>query len=89
MMGVNSKAENMLAYLGKVSMSIFILHILFVIQISGVGEFILVQNPVTSITIQIVYSLAVSVIAITLSIFFYNILRRSALIRLLMFGERS
>lgn len=89
MNGVNCKAENMLSYLGKVSMPIFILHILFVIQIVGIGEFILAQNPVTSITIQIVYSFAVSVIAITLSIFFYNILRRSALVRLLMFGERS
>lgn len=89
MNGVNSKAEKLLAYLGKVSMPIYILHILFVIQIAEFGEFILVQNPVTSITIQIVYSLAVSVIAISLSLFLYNILRRSALVRLLMFGERS
>lgn len=88
-MVVNSKAENMLAYLGKVSMPIYILHNLFVIQIAGVGTFILAQNPVTSITIQITYSLVVCVIAITLSIFFYNILSRSALLRLLMFGERS
>ena len=89
MNGVNCKVESMLAYLGKVSMPIYILHIIFVIQIAEFGEFILVQNPVTSITLQIVYSLAVSVIAISLSLFLYNILRRSALVRLLMFGERS
>lgn len=89
MKGVNCKVESMLAYLGKVSMPIYILHNLFVIQIAGVGVFVLMQNPVTSITIQIVYSLAVSVIAISLSLFLYNILRRSALVRLLMFGERS
>ena len=89
MNGVNCKAENILTYLGKISMPIYILHILFVIQIAGFGEFILVQNPVTSITIQIAYPLVVSVIAIVLSISFYNILRRSALIRLLMFGEKE
>lgn len=89
MNGVNYKAEKLFEYLGKVSMPIYILHILFVIQIVGIGEFILAQNLVTSITIQIVYSFAVSVIAISLSLFLYYILRRSALIRLLMFGERS
>jgi fucose 4-O-acetylase-like acetyltransferase len=89
MNGVNCKTEKLFAYLGKVSMPIYILHNLFVIQIAGVGVFVLMQNPVTSITMQIVYSLAVSVIAISLSLFLYYILRRSALIRLLMFGERS
>lgn len=89
MNGVYYKAEKLFAYLGKVSMPIYILHILFVIQIVGIGEFILAQNPVTSITIQIVCSFAVSVIAISLSLCLYYMLRRSALILLLMFGERS
>lgn len=89
MNNVNYKSEKLFAYLGKVSMPIYILHNLFVIQIAGVGTFILAQNPVTSITIQIVYSLAVSVIAISLCLFLYYILSRSALIRLLMFGEKS
>lgn len=89
MNGVNSKAEKLLAYLGKVSMPIYILHILFVVQLPNVGLFLLEQSAMTSITIQIVYSFAVSVIAISLSLFLYYILRRSALIRLLMFGEKE
>lgn len=89
MNGINHKLEKFLKYLGTVSMPIYILHILFVIQIAGVGTFILSQNPVTSITIQIVFSIAVSAIAITLSLFLYIILRRSSLIRLLIFGEKD
>ena len=88
MNGINHKIEIFFAYLGKVSMPIYILHNLFVIQIASVGAFILEQSAVTSITIQIVYSLIASTIAIALSIILYNILRRSALIRLTMFGEK-
>lgn len=88
MNGINHKVESLFTYLGKVSMPIYILHNLFVIQIASVGFFILEQSAVTSITIQIVYSLVVSTVAISLSIFLYNLLRRSALIRLLLFGER-
>lgn len=86
--GINHKIENLFTYLGKVSLPIYILHILFVVQLPAIGIFFLEQNAVTSITIQIVYSLAVSTVAISLSIFLYNLLRRSALIRLLLFGER-
>lgn len=89
MNGINHKAENLFAYLGKVSMPIYILHILFVVQLPMVGLFFLEQSAVTSITIQIAYSLAVSAVAISLSIILYNILRRSALIRLLLFGEKN
>lgn len=88
MKGINHKVEQLFVYLGKVSLPIYILHILFVIQLSIVGVFFLEQSPATSITMQIVYSLSVSIVAISLSIFLYNILRRSALIRLLLFGER-
>lgn len=83
------KIEKFLEYLGTVSMPIYILHNLFVIQIANVGAFILEQNAVTSIMIQIVYSIAVSAIAITLSLFLYSILRCSSMIRLLMFGEKD
>ena len=87
--GVPQKYEKCLAYLGRNSLPIYILHILFVIQIHEVGCFILQQNAVTSITLQIVYSLIISAIAISLSLFTYRVLRHSALIRLLMFGEKE
>jgi fucose 4-O-acetylase-like acetyltransferase len=89
MNGINQKIENLFVYLGKLSMPIYILHNLFLIQIANVGIIILEQSAVTSITIQIVYSLIVSFIAIAMSIFLYHILHRSTLIRLLLFGERN
>ena len=88
MNGINHKAETFFVYLGKVSLPIYILHILFVVQLPNVGLFLLEQSAVTSITMQIVYSLTVSAVAISLSIILYIILRRSALIRLLLFGEK-
>ena len=88
MNGINHKSEKLLGYLGKASMPIYILHFLFVVRIASVGCFFLRQNAVTSITIQIIYSLLVSIVAISLSLFLYIILRRSSLVRLLMFGEK-
>jgi fucose 4-O-acetylase-like acetyltransferase len=89
MNGINHKFEIVFGYLGRVSMPIYILHFLFVIQKADIGAFFLKQNAATSITMQIVYSLIVSVIAIALSLFIYHILHHSSLIRLLMFGERN
>ena len=79
--GAPQKYEKSLAFLGRKSLPIYILHILFVIQIHEVGCFILQQNAVTSITLQIIYSVVVSVIAISLNLFTYRVLRHSALIR--------
>lgn len=79
--------ERVMAYMGRLSMPIYILHILFVIQIPVVGNFYLSQGNVTSIILQIIYSVVVSSIAIVLSAVTYKILRRSSLLSLLMFGE--
>ena len=87
MKGINKQIEVFLIYLGKHSMPIYILHNLFVIQITGIGLFILHQNPVTSITLQILYSFLVGMVAIGLCILTYKFLYRSSAIRLLMFGE--
>lgn len=86
--GVNKKIESFFAYLGILSMPIYILHNLFMMQMPVVGCFILEQNPVTSITFQLVYSCLISTISIILCIIAYHILRRSKTIRLLMFGEK-
>ena len=88
MNGVNKKIERIFAYLGRISMPIYILHIIFVIQIVAVGKCFLMEDAVTSITLQIVYSFAISCVSITLCLVLYFVLRQSALIRLLMFGEK-
>lgn len=82
-----SKVANVFQFLGKNTMPIYILHILFVIQIPAIGQFILKQNAVTSITIQLTYSLMISAIAIFWSLVLYKFLRKSKFISFCLFGE--
>lgn len=63
------------------------LHIMFVMQIPAVGEFVIMQNAVTSIVLQIIYSVVVSVIAIGLSLLLYRVIIISPHFKRLFFGE--
>lgn len=81
------KLRPILAYIGKKTLPIYILHIIFVIQIPRIGECLLTQNPVTIITLQILYSTIISIIAILLSLFVYRIIITSTLLKHLFFGE--
>lgn len=83
----SERIMSFLAYIGTLTMPIYILHNLFVIQISEIGTFILEQNVVTAITLQLVYSSVFTVISIGLSIFLYCVLSYSTFTRKLMFGE--
>ena len=76
-----------LSYLGKKTLPIYILHIMFVVQIPKVGEFILQQNAISSITIQLAYSIFLSGIAIGLSFILYKFIIISPLLRKILFGE--
>ena len=76
----------MLGEIGKRTSEIYVLHILFVIQMPIIGEFILRQQPVTSITLQIVIFSVFSAIAIGLSILFSIPLKKSKLLNTLLFG---
>lgn len=76
----------MLGKIGKRTSEIYVLHILFVIQVPMVGEFILCQQPFTSITLQIVIFSVFSAIAIGLSIVFSMPLKKSKLLNSLLFG---
>lgn len=87
MTGVSKRWLDGLAYLGKVSLPIYILHILFVVRIPEIGTWMLGQQQVTTITVQIIYSGAVTFVAIALCILTYKFLRRSWIIRKLLFGE--
>lgn len=78
-----------LSYLGRKTLPIYILHIIFVLQLSEVGDFILQQNLATSITIQIIYAFSVSVLAIILSLILYKMLCISNLFKRLFFGEEE
>lgn len=85
--GLFIRFRHVLSYLGKKTLPIYILHIMLVVQIPKVGEFILLQNAVTSITIQLVYSILFSIIAIILSLFLYKIIFVSPFLRRILFGE--
>lgn len=89
MNGIENRKERYFAYLGKISMPIYILHNLFVLQIPAIGIFMLQQNAVTSITLQIVSSVALSAVSIILSIWLYNFISRSSILKLLLFGEKD
>lgn len=84
---MNEYIRRVLCYIGVKSFPIYILHILFVIQIPQIGDFILEQNIITSIVFQLLYSLFLSVIAIILSLVSYKILAFSPLCRRSLFGE--
>lgn len=85
--GLFTTVRSVLIYVGEKTLPIYILHILFVIQIPQIGEFILIQNAVTSITIQLLYSTFFSVIAIILSIASYKIISISTFFKKFLFGE--
>lgn len=73
--------------IGKNSLEIYILHLFFVMPFQEVGSYIL-QQPYfpMSVTLQIIYSLTISVIAIYLSIIFANLLKKNQLLSKLIFG---
>lgn len=77
----------LLSHLGRMTLPIYMLHIMFVIQIPAIGEFIIVQNAVTSIVLQIIYSAVISIIAIVLSLLLYKVIIISPHLKRLFFGE--
>ena len=85
--GMFKRGNTLLIYLGQKTLPIYILHIIFVIQIPQIGDFILKQNPETSISFQLVFASIFSVIAILLSLVAYKFLSISRFFRRFMFGE--
>jgi len=73
--------------IGRLSMPIYILHILFVVQIPSIGDFCLRQIPATAITLQICYGTMFTIVAIMFSIILYKILNKSRFISQLIFGN--
>ena len=85
--GFFKKVWPILSYMGKKTLPIYILHILFVIQINEIGDFILNQNVVTSMTMQIIYTVTISTIAIILSLMLYKVICISNFFKRVLFGE--
>lgn len=76
-----------LAFIGRNSMEIYLLHSFFVMIFKEVGVYMISLNSlVTCVTFQIVYSFVLSVIAITLSILMANFLKGSSILKKLLFG---
>lgn len=76
-----------LVLIGKKSLDIYILHLFFVMPFQEVGSYIL-QQPYfpMSVSLQIIYSLTISAIAIYLSIVFANLLKKNQILSKLIFG---
>lgn len=71
-----------LAFIGRNSMEIYLLHSFFVMIFKEVGVYMKSLNSlVTCVTFQIVYSFVLSVIAITLSILIANFLKGSSILK--------
>ena len=83
-----NKVFALFAFLGKKSLQIYVLHMLFVIQIN-VGNFWYSSNFPTCITTQIVFALTASSIAIALSLIMDSFLRKCTFIYKILFGEKS
>lgn len=83
----STKIQSIFTTIGHNSFEIYVLHILFVIQIPQIGEHIINQNIVTCITLQIIYGTTISIIAIALSLLISKLLSKSKIISLLFFGK--
>lgn len=81
------RMRSVLSYLGRHNLPIYILHIAFVIQLPQVGSFILQQNAITSVTIQILYATVLTIFSISLSLVVYKIIVMSSWLKRLFFGE--
>ena len=76
-----------IAYVGKNSMEVYILHSFFVIVFKEVGSYMLtLDSLVTCVSFQLVYSFFLSIVAITLSILVAEFLKGSAILKRLLFG---
>ena len=83
----NTRFLKLFSFLGNRTMPIYILHILFVIQIPSVGHYILSQNPVTSVTLQLTYSLLITSVAVFWSLTSYKFIKNSRILSAVLFGE--
>lgn len=76
-----------LMIIGKNSLEVYILHLFFLMPFQQVGIFIIQQNNfAVSFTLQIVYSLILSIIAIVLSIVVARFIKLNHILSKLIFG---
>ena len=78
----------LLEQLGVKSLSIYIFHIMFVIQIPSIGECIISQSPTTCITLQVIYHSILAIIAIVLSLVCENIISYARPIKSILLGSK-
>ena len=77
-----------LEFIGRNSLEIYILHIFFVMPFKEVGDYILsLDNFPISFTLQLSYSLFISVLSILLSVTFADFFKKNNYISKLIFGK--
>ena len=85
--GIPQRISYYLSFIGKNSLEVYILHLLFAIQIPLIGAFWLSTNPITCITTQIVFAFFAGGIAISLSLVSAWVLKRSKFLSMILFGK--
>lgn len=79
--------EKPIILIGKNSLEIYIFHLFFIISIKEVGDYILSTSDfATNITIQLIYSIVNTIIAILLSLATSKIIKKNKYLSKLIFG---
>ncbi len=72
--------------IGRNSLEVYIFHLLFVLQITAIGSWLLTVDFATCFTAELIYSALLSAVAIILSIGCANILKTNKTLSKLIFG---
>lgn len=86
MLGDTSKLSRTLAFLGRNTMEIYILHVFFYIQIKSMGDFWLSTDVRTCITTQIIYGTLITCLNIGLAVLSSKLIKKSEILNKLFFG---
>lgn len=82
----NNNFIQVFSYIGRKSLSIYILHLFFVVQVEKIGDFWIKSNLETCITTQLIYSFFISLIAIGISILIAIVIGKGKIASKLLFG---
>lgn len=79
--------EKPIILIGKNSLEIYIFHLFFIISIKEVGDYLLsISDFATNITIQLIYSITNTIIAVLLSLVISKIIKKNKYLSKLIFG---
>jgi fucose 4-O-acetylase-like acetyltransferase len=81
---------NLFSYLGTHSIEIYLIHFFFTFRLTELGDYLIgIEFYGTSLLIQIVYSIIVSMIVIGISLGVYRIISKSKVLSFILFGKKQ